>query len=177
MTISKILIVVATLLGSSTIGSAFSPRKASNRKIVTGYSSDENLDVPAPYPQDVGKFWCVFLVWMRLLWLSLCYVVLRSHAVSLFVVPRSLSDEILCSFDDYEEIIYKLQHQREALIRRTQVIDNFLDTLHETLEEDLLGSDPREIPQLAARARTIFQVEVNDNSSFSGIGLRFTQLL
>eukprot|EP00339_Tiarina_fusa_P023497 CAMPEP_0117052572 /NCGR_PEP_ID=MMETSP0472-20121206/36341_1 /TAXON_ID=693140 ORGANISM="Tiarina fusus, Strain LIS" /NCGR_SAMPLE_ID=MMETSP0472 /ASSEMBLY_ACC=CAM_ASM_000603 /LENGTH=172 /DNA_ID=CAMNT_0004767253 /DNA_START=85 /DNA_END=603 /DNA_ORIENTATION=- len=125
MAISKVILIIATLLGSSAVGSAFSTNEAPKRNIVTGYSSDENVNVPAPYPQDVGKF----------------------------------CDEILCSFDDYEEIIYKLQHQRQALVRRTEVIDNFLDTLNGTLEENRLGSDPNEIPQLAAKARTIFKVE------------------
>jgi hypothetical protein len=127
----KLVISVATVLGGSCgMGSlAFSPQNnvPHNSKTINGYWSDVSIDVPAPYPADVGKF----------------------------------CDAMLCSFDDYEEIVYKLQHQREALIRRTQMIDNFLDNLQCTLEEDRLGTDPTEIPQLAARARTIFQVEVS----------------
>jgi hypothetical protein len=57
--------------------------------------------------------------------------------------------------DDYEEMVYKLMHQKEALVKRAEVIE-------ELVEVGLIGTDPVEISRLADTAKRILEVEVSE---------------
>jgi hypothetical protein len=59
--------------------------------------------------------------------------------------------------DDYEEMVYIRMNQKEALVKRAEVIEKLM-------EDGLIGTDPVEISRLANTAKRILEVEVSEST-------------
>lgn len=71
-------------------------------------------------------------------------------------------EQMGCTEEDYEEMVYKLKNQRDALSNRLEIIDEVLVSLQGTIDHQFYASE-EDMTRLVDKTRQTLEVEVSRN--------------